>query len=266
LLLPLLVFLIGLTVGSFANVVICRLPRKQSIGGRSYCPDCGRILRWHDLAPILSFLALLGRCRYCRNKISWSYPVVEICSGAIWLFSFLFWQPFGFADWLFWVFILELFLILAFIDLKHLLLPNSIMTAILASFVCYSFLGSGDGLVGLFFSPDNLASAAFFFFVFFLIWSFSNGKGMGLGDAKLAGLIGFVFGFWNSFFVLYLAIIIGALVGLALVALSKGGAKTKLPLGAFISLSAIFFVLFGQGVPEKMAEFFGHLIFKIDLF
>lgn len=150
------------------------------------------------------------------------------------------------------------------------------MAVILATFVGYEILGgqiAGASLpavalaqAGSVFSLDNLAAAAFLFFVFFLVWVFSGGKGVGLGDAKLAGLIGLVFGFWNSAFILYLAVIAGALVGLALILSGRGSLKTKLPLGAFISFSAIFFTLFGYGVSERVAEFFKYLLFRINLF
>ena len=262
-----LVFLIGLIVGSFVGVIIHRLPkREQFIGGRSYCPHCRHFLQWHDLVPVLSFLVLRGHCRYCRNKISPTYPIIELCSGIIVAVSFLFLSPFGLAYWLFWVFILELLLILALIDLRHFILPDSVMVAILVAFVCYEILGGQIAGADPVFSFGNLAGAAILFLIFFLIWSFSNGKWMGLGDVKLAGLLGLVLGFWNSVFILYLAVIIGAAAGLVLILLGRGNLKTKLPFGAFICFSAIIFTLFNYGVSGKMAEFFRQLIFKVNLF
>lgn len=268
-----LIFLTGLAVGSFAGAIVYRLPRReQFVSGRSFCPNCGHTLKWYDLVPVFSFLILLGRCRYCRNKISWSYPAIELCSGAIALTSFLFLSPAGLTYWLFWVFVLELFLILAFIDLRYFVLPDSIMALILVVFAGYEILGgevTGTGLsvrMGSVFSLGNLAGAVFLFLIFFLIWSFSNGRGIGLGDAKLAGLLGLIFGFWKAVFILYLAIAAGAIVGLALIFSGKGGLKTKLPLGAFVSFAVILFVLFGQGFSEKTAEFFRYLLFKINLF
>ncbi len=263
----LLIFLIGLAVGSFVGVVIHRLPKgEQFVSGRSRCPDCGHALKWYDLVPVLSFLILLGRCRYCRNKISWSYPAIEICSGIIVAVSFFFLSPYGLAYWLFWVFILESFLILAFIDLKHFILADSVMVVILAAFACYEIWGGKVAGAGSIFSFGNLANAVLLFLIFFLIWSFSNGKGIGLGDAKLAGLLGLVFGFWNSVFILYLAVIIGVAVGLILIFSGKGSLKTKLPFGAFICFSAIVSTLFNYGVSERIAEFFRQLIFKVNLF
>jgi len=262
-----LLFLIGLIVGSFANVVIYRLPRgEQFISGRSHCPVCGHAIAWYDLLPVFSFLILGGHCRYCGGKISTVYPIVEICSGLIWLFSFWLLRPAGIIQWLFWVFILELFLILAFIDLKHFILADSIMAVILAAVACYEIFGGQAAGMNSIFSLGNLISALALFFVFFLIWVFSGGKGVGLGDAKLAGLMGLVFGFWNSVVILYLAIIIGVLVGAAIILMHRGNLKTRLPFGAFASFSAIFFVLLGRGIPEKAAGFFRYLLFKADLF
>jgi len=257
----------GLAVGSFIGTLVYRLPRgEQFVKGRSYCPNCAHTLRWYDLVPVFSFLILLGRCRYCRSKISWSYPVIELCSGAIALTSFLFFSPAGLAYWLFWFFVLELFLILAFIDLKYFVLPDSIMALILAAFVGYEIVSGqsiGDSSI---FSFNNLVGAGLLFLIFLLVWSLSNGKGIGLGDAKLAGLLGLIFGFWKAFFILYLGIAAGAIVGLALIFSGKGGLKTKLPLGAFVSFAVILFVLFGQVSFKRTADFFKYLLFKINLF
>lgn len=261
------IFLIGLAIGSFVGVVVYRLPRgERFVSGRSQCPDCGNNLGWRDLVPVFSFLILSGRCRYCRSKVSWSYPLIELFSGIIALTSFLFFSPAGLAYWLFWFFVLELFLILAFIDLKYFILPDSIMVLILAAFGGYEIIGGQNiGDVSIF-SFDNLIGAIILFLLFLLIWSLSNGKGIGLGDAKLASLLGLVFGFWKAIFILYLAIAAGALVGLTLVLSGKGSLKTKLPLGAFVGFSVVFSVLFGQALFEKLDWFFKYLLFKINLF
>jgi leader peptidase (prepilin peptidase)/N-methyltransferase len=261
------IFLIGLVIGSFVGVIIHRLPNgEQFIAGRSYCQSCKRVLQWNDLIPVLSFLALKGRCRYCRGKISPVNLAVEILSGIIFAVSFFFLSPLGLAHWLFWVLVLELFLILAFIDLKFFILPDSVMAVIFAAFVCYEIIGGAVVESGSVFSFNNLACAAAWFLIFFLIWRFSGGKGMGLGDAKLAGLTGLIFGFWNSVFILYLAVAAGAAAGLMLILSGKGGLKTKLPLGTFIGFSVVFFILFGSGTAGKIGEFWGRLIFRLNLF
>lgn len=267
------VFLVGLAIGSFITVIVYRLPRgKGFVSGHSQCPNCGKDLKWRDLVPVLSFIVLSGRCRYCRNRISWIYPIVELSSGVVVLASFLFFSSAGLVSWIFWAFILELFLTLAFIDLKYFILSDSVMVMILAAFMIYGILERKAVSVipfmkmGTVYAFSNLASAAFLFLIFFLIWEFSKGKWIGLGDAKLAALLGLIFGLWNSVFILYLAIAAGALIGLALVFSGKGSLKTKLPLGTFIGFSTIFFVLFGQGLADKMGAFFSYLLFKIDLF
>ncbi len=214
--------------------------------------------------PILSFLVLWGRCRYCQNKISWNYPAIDICSGIIVAASFLFLSPLGLAHWIFWAFILGLFLVLAFIDFRHFILADSVMAVILVTFACYEILGGQ--IAGSIFSSGNLISAAFLFLIFFLVWSFSNGKWIGLGDAKLAGLLGLIFGFWSSVFILYLAIIIGVAAGLIIILSGRGNLKTKLPFGTFICFSAIISSLFNYGVSERMADFFNQLIFRFYLF
>ncbi|MBU1136824.1 prepilin peptidase, partial [Patescibacteria group bacterium] len=131
------IFLFGLSVGSFLNVVIFRLEKdKLILSGRSKCPKCKTVLKWHDLIPVLSFIFTWGRCRYCQKKISWQYPMVEIFTGIIFLLIFKqFSLPAGEAGILnfqtlelFYYFIIVSFLIIIFVyDLRHYLIPDKIV-------------------------------------------------------------------------------------------------------------------------------------------
>ncbi len=257
------IFVIGLIIGSFANVVIYRVPRSESIvTGRSRCTNCGKKIAWYDLLPIVSFFFLRFHCRQCHHSISWLYPAVELYSGIIFLLAFYVSQQSGIFYWLFLVFILESLLILALIDLKNLILPDSIMLVMLAGVVGYgiweNFLGSQ---VFKIFSLNNIAGAIVLFSALFILWFLSHGVWIGLGDSKLAGLIGLIFGFWNGLIIFYGAIIMGVVVGLILLASRRANLKTKLPLGTLISFSATVYIFFGAVILDKIKPFFDSVPF-----
>ena len=259
LLLPLTGFILGLIVGSFVNVVICRLPRSQSVvKGRSKCPDCGKRLAWYDLIPIVSFLVLKRRCRNCKVPISWTYPLIELYSGLVFLVSYQLFSPDGLVNWLFIVFVLELFLILGLIDLRHLILPDSLLIVLLGGSLSVLAISKlFDIYLGW---PMSVASsfigAAILFSVLFVMWLLSKGQWLGFGDVKLAGIIGLIFGFWGGLAILYAAVVLGALLGLVLLLTHRANLKTKLPLGTFICLSATFYILGGNVVLSRLDSIF----------
>lgn len=264
----LFLFLFGLIIGSFVNVIIYRLPRDRTfIKGRSQCPGCGGKIAWYDLIPVLSFIFLRARCRNCGFKISWSYPAIEIYSGIIFVSSFFVFGKAGLLNWLFSVFILEALLILAVIDLQHLILPDFIMLFMFIVALAYGWLvrfvfKSGAANI---FSLDNLTAALLAFTVFFLVWFGSRGRWVGFGDAKLAGLLGFIFGGLGIAVILYLAIVLGAITGFILLALKKANLKTQLPLGSFIGFSASAYILCGPLIIERLQAIFRFVIplFKV---
>lgn len=252
------IFFLGLVVGSFANVVIYRVPcGKSVVTGRSRCVHCGKELAWYDLIPLISFFLLKFRCRKCHRPISWLYPAVELYSGLVFISSFMFFSNEGTVNWLFLVFILESLLILALVDLKNLILPDSIMLVMFWSILMF---GIWEYLAGVYrfniFSFDNLLGASVLFSIFFLFWFLSKGLWLGLGDSKLAGLVGLIFGMWGGLIIIYGAIIAGTIAGLILLVSRHANLKTKLPLGTFICFSATVYTFGGAVIQEKLAEFF----------
>lgn len=248
-----LVVLIGLAVGSFVNVLAYRVPLGRSVvGGRSECPSCNTVIAWYDLVPVLSFILLNARCRRCRARISFLYPLGELLSGLIFLLSFYFFRPLGPAYWLFSGFILEIFLILFLTDLKYLVLPDIIILAGLIAALAYGIfekfglVESGYHIL----SVGNIVAAIAFSSVLYFLWFGSNGKWLGLGDAKLAGLIGLVFGYLDGLSVIYLAVLIGGIIGAGLLVLNKANLKTKLPLGSFICLAAALYIFTGLNIAQ----------------
>ena len=138
LILGLFIFLFGVSIGSFLNVLIDRLPQERKITGRSVCDYCQHQLSWYDLIPILSFFLLKGRCRYCRKKLSFQYPLVEILTGLMFIFVFLTYVKNiqEISIWQNWLVILSLwgivscFIVIFFSDVKYHLISDYILLAL----------------------------------------------------------------------------------------------------------------------------------------
>ena len=190
-------FIFGLLVGSFLNAVIWRFDKAESVfRGKSICPHCKHVLSTKDLIPLVSFVLLKGRCRYCEEKISFQYPIVEMATGFI--FAFLLWwiglNPISLI--LLWA--LSALLIVIFVyDLKHFIIPDTMVFAaiILAGVWQVAQGGLINGILAGF-------GAAFFFLILFLI---SRGRWMGFGDVKLALFMGLFLGWPNILVALFSA-------------------------------------------------------------
>ncbi|MBU3925561.1 prepilin peptidase [Patescibacteria group bacterium] len=245
------IFILGTIIGSFLNLVILRYNTGQSlIKGGSRCFNCGKNLKWHELIPVVSFVIQKGKCRQCKSKISWQYPLIEILTGIIFLLIFI-----NFLNQSYWLLasvytlaIFSILIVIAVYDLRHQIIPDGLVYAfsILAFlslfrnwFVSWQIEIENFDLVGL------LVGIIFFAF-FASIWLLSRGKAMGLGDAKLALGIGWFLGWPNGIYALVLAFWLGALVGIFLVYFSKKSynLKSSIPFGPFLILGALlaFFI------------------------
>ncbi len=243
----LLIFLFGLIVGSFLNVVIYRYQTGYSVLGRSECLICGEKLRWFELIPVASFLMQLGRCRACRGLISWQYPLVELLTGLLFLGAF--WRGGSGLAWLLfvdWV-IFGLLIVIMVYDWRHKIIPDHfiyafIVVALLKS-VWLGTAGSG-AFVGL-------ALGVFFW----LLWFVSRGRWLGLGDAKLALGLGFFLGWPAALSAVTLAFWIGALVGLALMVSRRYNMKSEVPFAPFLFLGVLLVYLFQIDVFTIFSSF-----------
>lgn len=252
LLIYLFVFLFGLAVGSFLNCVIYRLKTGESfLKGRSYCPHCKQVLSWPDLIPVFSFLILKGKCRYCSQKISWQYPLVEITTAILFLLpahftlTYFMYDRTGNMYDLFFYWIIVCFLIIIFVyDLKHYIIPDKIIYPAIALAFIYNILNSYIINHKPFFNPLLAAfGAAIFFLVIVLI---SGGKWMGVGDIKLAFFIGLFLSFPNIFVALFLAFLIGAIIGIGLIILGKKTLKSEVPFGPFLVTGTLIALFWGE--------------------
>jgi len=274
----LIIFLFGLIIGSFLNCVIYRLALPNfslknlgGLKGRSFCPLCKHELAWQDLIPVFSFIFLRGKCRYCREKISLQYPLVELAAGIIFLLVFLPWcnefTPVNLLSlWYFWI--ISCFLIVIFVyDLKHYIIPDKIIypAIIIAGIFNLQFLISEEGSAPFFtFAPINGSSVfnysilaailvAAFFLVIVLI---SRGKWMGIGDIKLAFLMGLFLGWPHILVAFFSAFFIGAIIGVGLVLSGKKTLKSEVPFGPFLVTGTFIALFWGQEIIDRYLNLF----------
>ncbi|HEY3156788.1 MAG TPA: prepilin peptidase [Candidatus Eisenbacteria bacterium] len=244
-------FALGLVLGSFLNVVIARLPRGESIvTPPSRCPRCKKRIRPWDNVPILSFVILRGRCRHCRRKISWRYPVVELLSGLLlWLLVRRVGDPLLLVPQA--AFLLAL-LAIAWIDLDTRTIPDVV-----------TIPGVGLGLAASLFAPPGLAAALLgalcggvsLWLVGTLYERATSVPGMGGGDVKLAAMMGAFLGVGGVFGAIFLASLAGSVFGILLIALGKGSRRTAIPFGTFLAPAAIALCLYGDSLFRLYRSF-----------
>ena len=241
--LALYAILIGLALGSFLNVCIYRLPLKKSIiSPSSSCPRCGARLRAYENIPIVSFVLLRGRCRHCKNPISWRYPVVEALIG---LLSLALFTRYGFSyQYILFLLFVCLLVTVSFVDLDHQIIPDKL-----------SFTGIALGLAAAVLTGhiawhDSLIGIAAGYCALFLVekgYKFITGKeGMGRGDAKMLAMIGAWLGWRALAFVVLVSSLAGALIGSVSLLLAGKALGVRIPFGPFLSMGALIYLFFGR--------------------
>jgi leader peptidase (prepilin peptidase) / N-methyltransferase len=236
----------GALIGSFLNVCIYRIPlRKSIVWPASACPGCARELSWYENIPVVSFLALRGRCRTCATPIRWRYPIVEAVTALM----------FGAACWYYGPGVLLLsrlvfgcaLIVLFAIDLEHHLLPNVItLPGIVAGFIFSFFAEPGwqASLIGIAIGGGVLWAIAETYY------RIRHEDGLGMGDVKMLAMVGAFIGWKLTLVTLMAASFAGTLIGLGLIATSRGGMKSALPFGTFLALGAAVAATVGPNVLD----------------
>ena len=241
-----IVFLLGLCIGSFLNVCIYRLPLSKSISkpSRSVCPDCGSIIRFYDNIPVVSYFLLKRRCRHCGFIIPFRYPLVEISSG---LFAILILKQFGFSiDFFVYFVFIAVLIVVTFIDFDHRIIPDVItLPGIPVFFGLSLLLPESDwikSILGILVGGGSLLTVAW-------VYSLLTGKeGMGGGDIKLLAMAGALVGWKGVLFTIFVSSAAGALIGIILMLRTRKGLKLAVPFGPFISLGAVVYIFFGPAL------------------
>ncbi len=264
-------FLVGTSLGSFINAFEHRLRNNiDFVSARSHCPKCKKTLQALDLIPLLSFLFLKGKCRYCRAPIAWQYPVIEILSGMLFVIGGLYTSTLlglnsienalsSLGLSLVIGLCTSLFLFFALYDFKYFIIPNKVVLPSIGLFVLFNLILVGLNLLNIYieilealkFSPfDNFTAAFGGATLIFLIIFITKGKGMGGGDLKLVFLMGLILGIYKLIIALYFAVILGAILGLIWGIKEKRIKGVKIPFGVFLSVGTIVALFWGDVVIE----------------
>lgn len=236
-------FILGLLIGSFLNVCIYRIPiGKTIIYGRSYCPHCNSLIPWYLNIPILSFIALKGRCKNCKGPISFRYPAVELLTGLMFLIVYLF---YGFSfECLFVISLFTLLIIISFIDFDHQIIPDQLVLFLLviSIFNCiYRCIYLNDNF--LYYLGGAFAASGVLFILGLIIKDSIGG-----GDIKLMAAAGVFLGFKLILLALFIGAIYAAVYSIFIVLFKKANIKTVIPFGPFLSLGIATAVLFGESI------------------
>lgn len=237
---------IGLIIGSFLNVLIYRIPLKlSSIKGYSFCPKCNHRLNWIDLFPLFSWIFLGAKCRYCKAKISFRYPLVEVLNSLCYLAVYL---KFGLSiQTAIYLIVLSSLITLAFIDIDHFIIPDRFHIIILVSAIILAIftreLSIIERIIGLF-------AVSLPIYIIALITG-----GMGEGDVKLFAALGFLLGWKLILTTMLFASISAAIIGITLMALKKANKKTEIPFGPYIVLGSIISLFFGNELINLYLSF-----------
>lgn len=232
------VFLVGICFGSFANVLIYRMPNDESILGRSFCGRCGEAIPWHQNIPVLAYFMLRGRCGNCFRPFSIRYPLVELLTGLLFVWVFYIYG----LSWLTLEILILVFglMVGSFIDFDHMILPDEITIG-----------GTIIGLIGAALNPERdflealigvFVGGGTLWLVAYIYYVFTGREGLGGGDIKLLAFIGSVLGWKSIPFVILCSSTIGAVVGLILSRKNNEGLKTMIPFGPFIALAAFLYL------------------------
>ena len=254
----LIFFLFGLIIGSFLNVVVFRLNVAESLLGRSSCPHCKKQIRWYDNIPLLSFILLKMKCRDCGKKISWQYPLVELLTGISFaLVGAYFFDVFYLQSLIpvfYYLVLFSLLLVIFVYDFKYMEIPMIVFWIAIGWSILFTLFSDWMNFVPEFgiwnlstFSGLVGGIAAFLFF--FILVSVSKEKWMGMGDAYLAFLAGFVVGFPDIFLVLVLAFFIGSVCSIILLAMKKKTMKSQVPFAPFLVSALMLSIILPKIFP-----------------
>lgn len=241
------VFCFGLAIGSFANVCIHRLPRKESVVvPGSHCPACSSAVRPLDNIPLISYIALGGKCRDCAIRISPIYPAIEMVTAVLLLAGFF---KFGLSfEFLVYAVVAPTLVVITAIDIEHQIIPDVITLPgiALGLIVGIYTIGYADSLLGLFLGGG----------LFYLLAVLSNG-GMGGGDIKYIAAAGALLGWQKVLLVIFIGAFLGSLVGLFQIAVQKKSRKSMIPFGPFLAAGTLITLFSGNSLIRLYLEYLG---------
>ena len=245
-------FLLGLAVGSFSNVCIYRLPLEKSIiFPKSHCVNCKIPLPYCHNIPLFSYLYLQGKCAFCKEKIDNRYFIVEFFTALLFLY---FGWKYGWSMNLIYYFILvPIFIIIFYIDLKHLIIPDSLVLLIGFLALGKLFLPNLDPIFTNLYSSALGSLIAFILIGGLIVFYLYVRKieGMGLGDLKIFVVLGFLFGIQGVIFILIISSLIGIIIGSIILIRTKKNFQTQIPFGPYIIIATFLYIFLGSQFINK---------------
>jgi len=251
-----IVFIFGLIIGSFLNVCIYRIPRRESIAfPPSHCMNCGARLRPVDLVPVLSYLLLRGKCRYCGEGFSVRYSLVELLTAAV--FTMLFYKYSLTVDFIFLVYLMSILIVVFFIDIDHRIIPDELVVA--------GFIGGIAAIIFNIFSPlqiygDSkwwnpllgiLPGSGFLFLVAVLgVILYRTDDAMGMGDVKIFAPIGIFLGWRMCILALLFSVLLAGFSSVIMIVSGLKKKKDTIPFGPFIVTGTFITIMWGQDIAR----------------
>ena len=261
------VFLLGTAVGSFLNVLVYRMLRNEDwIRGRSYCETCHKQISWYENIPILSYLWLKGRCSRCQTLINPIHPTLELLTGALFLWWYVEgWQVFMAKAWLlpilqplFWLVIGLVSITIIIADFREMIIPRCSVSLLIILTLLYRLVLILTGEMQAVDLWWSLLWSLILVLVFFFLWWVTKGKSFGFGDVQLALPLGLLLGSWQRIVIgIWLAFLIGAVVGLSLVFSKKKGFRQSIPFGPFLILGTALSLRWGWQLWEAYLKLIG---------
>lgn len=254
-----LFFILGASIGSFLNVLIDRLPKNQSILGRSRCDFCKKKIVWYDLIPVLSYFILKGRSRCCHKKLSFQYPLVETITGLMFVFLF---KDSPLLKTVFIGGIISTLIVIFFSDFKYHLISDYILWAFFIFSLLFKiwtpdFFGPTSSIHLVKEGIQSIISGIFVALPIFFIYYISHERAMGLGDVYLSAIIGFLLGWKQGFIALYTAFITGGIYGLILIITRKKKLRSKIAFGPFLVIGTLIMLFYGDKIMKIVREVLG---------
>lgn len=228
------------------------------INSRSHCDYCKKILHWYDLIPILSFVILKGRCRYCAKRLSYQYPLIELLTGVVFSSIFYFYYPIQIQ--LNDIFMLPYLLIILsglivvfFTDLKYRIIPDEILVILMITIIGYRITSYNN----LFQPSDFLLTGLLSSLIFLFLFIITRGRGMGFGDVKYAFLMGLMLGGNKTIVSLYLSFLTGACISLILIGKGRKKMKSTIPFGPFLVFGTVISLFYGTNLWHVFLKILG---------
>jgi len=252
----LFIFIIGASIGSFLNVLIDRLPKEESINGRSHCDFCGKKIVWYDMFPVLSFFILGGKTRCCHKKLSWQYPLIEFATGCIFVLVFKD-SPYieSLKRTVLTASIMSCLIVIFVSDFKYHLISDYILLALFIFSLLLKFVipaKAGIQTIGF-----DVLSSLIVGLLIFLIYFLSHERAMGLGDVYLSVIMGFLLGWQAGLVALYIAFITGAIFGVIIMILKHKKLKSKIAFGPFLVIGTVVMLGWGEKILEMIKRIYG---------